>query len=165
MSMSASTESNMYDGLESLDLSSNEFNHRELESLMYVFANYHRLRELNLTDSNNSHITPAVWRILVQLMQSPTSMLESLKMGQTRCNDGYLDSLMNALFNNSRLTELDLHSLVGNVTAIGRQTCVAILLRNPNISLEYFNLSDNGICCCVRVLLADALANNIRLKK
>jgi hypothetical protein len=64
-------------------------------------------------------------------------MLDSLKIGQTRCNDGYLDSLMNALFNNSRLTgELDLHSLVGNGTAIGRKTCVAILLRNPNISLE-----------------------------
>lgn len=82
MSMSASTESNMYDGLESLDLSSNEFNHRELESLLYAFANYHRLRELNLTDSNNSHITPAVWRILVQLMQRPLVCLRALKWGR-----------------------------------------------------------------------------------
>ncbi len=148
--------------LESLDLSNNKFNCGELESLIYALAIYYRrLRELNL--SGSSHITPVVWWALIRLIQSPTCMLESLKLGQTRCNDGILDSLTNALSNNSRLTELDLRSMVGNVTANGWQTFVPIL-RNPNISLEKLDLSDNGIRGHVMDSLADALANNSRLK-
>lgn len=101
--------------------------------------------------------------LLLGVLESHNCVLESICLRANGFVDDLIQSLANALVNNSRLRELDLSCNQG-VTPAGWQTFVSVL-RNPDSSLERLVLYHNRLGDEAMFSFAAALASNRKLRK
>jgi Ran GTPase-activating protein (RanGAP) involved in mRNA processing and transport len=98
---------------------------------------------------------------LANVLNSTMAALQELSLFNNAIDDEGVDILAGAL-TNSRLRVLNLHNNV-SITAGGCQS-LAVLLEHPNSDLEKLHLVNNNIGNEGAKILANALANNRKLK-
>ena len=146
--------------LEKLHLSHNYINDTVAFYLANAMRNNTTLKTLCLNSIDD--ITIAGWQNLIAvLLQSPNCTLEELYLAGNKFYGDAIESLTTGIANNRRLRVLNLSNNRG-VTAM-RWEAFSIILQNP--MLEKLDLSQNSMCDNVMVSLADALANNTRLRE
>jgi hypothetical protein len=133
-------------------------------SLVSALSNNTTLKELKIHGlRNNGTIAPAI----IQLLASPQCLLESLHLGDhpsdeggTDLDDAVLESLTNALANNSHLRELILGE--NTITSVGYRPLIHLLQR-PSCRLESLalrRLTDETV-----ESIAVVLSTNTRLRE
>jgi hypothetical protein len=149
--------------IQKLDLHYNYICDSSTPSLMSALRNNTTLKELNINAfRNNSTIAPAI----IQLLASPQCLLESLHLGDlsdeggTDLDDAVLESLTNALTNNSHLRELILGW--NTITSVGYRPLIHLPQR-PSCRLESLTL--RGLTDETVESIAVVLSTNTRLKE
>ena len=146
--------------INTLDLGSNYISDTALPSLMSVLSNNNTIKDLKLSMMKNSN---AFLLAMIQFLQSPSCMIQSMDLSYNSFDDEKIESLANALANNCRLKKLNL-CCNRSVTAAGWQTLFQLLQR-PSCELESLNIGANGLTDETVESLASAISNGSRLRE
>ena len=121
------------------------------------------VQKLNLAANPNIRI--AGWGAVFDVLQSPSCLLENLRLynGNTRTfSDVSLTYLTGCLAENITLKCLDLNNCEG-ITDYGWRS-LGTVIENSNSTIEVINLSGNSISSDVLVSFANSMSNNKTLK-
>ena len=127
------------------------------------------LTELDLSGSLGcTRLTAIGWHAIFDPLKSATCMINTLNLGSNNISETLLPFLMSALSNNKTIKDLNLNSLENGNFSL---QAMIQFLHSPSCMLESISLSNNFHDSSNRFddekieSLANALANNCRLKK
>lgn len=113
----------------------------------------------------NPNITETGWQAIFAALQSPSCRMTQLSLKHNTINDAAALSLLHALTGNGHLKNLDISCLDRyTITTAGWRTLSTLLQNTNNNVIENLNLCHNGLNEEVATSLANALANNCKLK-
>jgi hypothetical protein len=145
--------------INTLNLGSNHISDTALPSIMSALSNNATIKVLNLNSMENSN---AFLQAMIQFLQSPSCMLESINLTANNFDNEKIESLTNALVNNCRLKKLNLLSNE-SVTPAGWHTLFQLLQR-PSCELESLNIGANNLTDETIESLASAISNGSNLR-
>jgi len=146
--------------INTLNLGSNHISDTALPPLMSALSNNNTIKDLKLSLMKNSN---AFLQAMIQFLQSPSCMLESITLAQNNLDDEKIESLANALANNCRLKKLNLWCNM-SVTPAGWHTLFQ-LLQHPSCELESLDIGANNLTDETVESLASAISNGSRLRE
>ena len=146
--------------INTLNLGSNHISDTAVPSIISALSNNATIKDLKLSIMKNSN---AFLQAMIQFLQSPSCMLESIALAQNSLDDEKIESLANALANNCRLKKLNLW---GNrsVTPVGWHTLFQLLQR-PSCELESLDIGNNNLTDETVRSLASAISNGSSLRE
>jgi hypothetical protein len=146
--------------INTLNLGSNHISDTAVPSIISALSNNATIKDLKLSIMKNSN---AFLQAMIQFLQSPSCMIQSIDLSYNGFDDEKIESLTNALANNCRLKKLNL-CCNRSVTAAGWQTLFQLLQR-PSCELESLDIGGNDLTDETVESLASAISNGSRLSE
>ena len=146
--------------INTLNLGCNHISDTALPSLVSVLSNNNTIKVLQLSMMQNSN---AFLQAMIQFLQSPSCMIQSMDLSYNSFDDEKIESLTNALANNCRLKKLNLWCN-RCVTPAGWHTLFQ-LLQHPSCELESLDIRANDLTDETVESLASSISNGSRLRE